>query len=617
MPRIRVSWSRGRVRSLLVVLVAAVLATSCAAWLIVPTGQLAKAQLPEPLNDLLAIGLGLGQTPAMAPVQRNAEPPLVATPRAVCGKGSHPLAGMQGRVPASAINSPTGARGYWCNLTPVAHQGVSGGFKVLRYVDPHGHECAFYDTALLYPINALRLSGPSLGVAVLDMSHSAHPVQTATLTSLPMMSPHESLSLNTRRGLLAAVLGNPATYPGLVSIYDVSQDCRHPVLDSTALVARFGHEGAFSPDGNTFYAAGTAVKSLTAIDVSDPRHPGPIWQGDGYSHGLTISDDGNRAYVADPIDGELLILDTSEIQARAPNPQVREISRLTWNSATIPQSADHDHGTPYLLEFDEYAFRFGSLAPPDTVGAARLIDISDEQYPRVVSNLRLEVNQPPGHHAASGDPGAISPVQGYAAHYCNVPRENDPGIVACSFISSGLRVFNIQNPLHPREIAYFIAPPNRAPENGEDGSNFAMSKPAFAPARREIWYTDGTSGFYVLRLPARLWPNRTASSAQRPDQPSTSSATPPGGSVSLLLANLPPLGVFGAWVALSRAAPADAGAAPATRTDTDVRSAANPRTARSPASAPRRPGRTMSREYLRTACRAGSRRRDRHRPGRR
>ena len=35
------------------------------------------------------------------------------------------------------------------------------------------------------------------------------------------------------------------------------------------------------------------------------------------------------------------------------------------------------------------------------------------------------------------DPGAQYGVQGYAAHYCGVPRTTDPGIVACSFIMSG------------------------------------------------------------------------------------------------------------------------------------------------------------------------------------
>jgi hypothetical protein len=491
-------------------IVAALIAAVCSVWLGVASASGAIGPL-QSLNDLLALGLGFGQTPTPAPLQNNPQPPLQATPRAVCGRGSHPLAGMQGRVPRSALSSPAGAHGYWCNLTLIGHQGQTGGFKTFRYVDRHGHVCAFYDTTLLFPLNALRLSGQTLGVTVLDMSNRAHPVQTDSLTSLPMLSPHESLSLNTRRGLLAAVLGNPATAPGLVSIYDVSQDCRHPVLDSTSLVARFGHEGNFSPDGRIFYAAGTGLESLTAIDVTDPHNPHPIWLGDLFSHGLTLSDNGDRAYVADPVDGQLIILDTTQVQEHKPNPQVREISRLTWNTVTIPQNAIpiRIHHRRYLLEFDEYAFRFSSPAPPDTVGAARLIDITDERHPRVVSNLRLQVDQPAGHHAAvaAGDPGTIDPAQGYAAHYCNVPREIDPEIAACSFISSGLRVFDIRNPLHPREIGYFIAPPRESPENAGDLSNFAMSKPAFDPKHREIWYTDGTSGFYVLKLAARLWPH--------------------------------------------------------------------------------------------------------------
>ena len=66
---------------------------------------------------------------------------------------------------------------------------------MLRYVDAAGHECAYYDTALLFPLNALNLEQPAaLGVAVLDMADPAHPKQTALLTEVPMLSPHESLS---------------------------------------------------------------------------------------------------------------------------------------------------------------------------------------------------------------------------------------------------------------------------------------------------------------------------------------------------------------------------------------------------------------------------------------
>jgi hypothetical protein len=462
-----------------------------------------------PLNDLLALGQGIGQQPAKATVQRNAEPPLVATPRAHCGPGSKPEPGIQGRVPAGAA-----ATGLHCNVSLVAHQGTSGGFKVLRYVDTRGRECAYYDTALLYPVNALKLDTTSQGVAVIDMSDPARPVQTDTLTELPMLSPHESLNLNPRRGLLAAVLGNPSTYPGLVSIYDVSQDCRKPVLQSTRPVARIGHESGFSPDGKTFWASGTAFESITAVDVTDPKSPHAVWQGNIVAHGMTIRGDGNRAYIADP-GGEMLILDTSEIQARKPNPQAREVSRLTWEAASIPQNAIPftAGGKPYVLEIDEYTDGTTGAGNRDAVGAARIIDISDERAPRVVSNLRLQVNQPEDHAAASGDPGALSPVQGYAAHYCSLSSEVDPTVVACSFITSGLRVFDISDLVHPKEIAYYVAPTRPRAENGFMASDFAMSKPVLVPGRREVWYTDGTTGFYVLRVASGAWPSASRRAA--------------------------------------------------------------------------------------------------------
>ncbi len=488
------------------------------------TGAVALPIIGPPdngLNDLAAIGQGTGQTPAAAPTQANAEPALVATPRAVCGPGSKPEPGIQGRVPAGSADN-----GLSCNTTLVSHQGTSGGFKTFRYVDTRGHVCAFYDTALLFPTNAINAAGASVGVAVLDMSDPTHPVQTDTLTQTPMMTPHESLNLNAPRGLLAAVNGNPSTEPGLVSIYDVHADCRHPVLDSTSPVARFGHESGFSPDGRTFYATATALPAITAIDVSDPTHPHPIWQGNIVAHGMTLSNDGNRAYVADPTGGNMVILDTSQIQARTPNPQAREVSRLTWKSASIPQNAIPftENGHPYVLEFDEYTA--GTLNPQgsrDTVGAARIIDIANETKPFVVSNLRLQVNQPADHAAAGNDPGTFSPAQGYAAHYCNLPTRVDPQIVACSFIASGLRVFNISDLLHPQEIAYFVAPTKPNTETGYTASDYAMSQPTFDTDRHEIWYTDGGTGFYVVRVDNGVWP--TARAVSRSAQPGCPAAT--------------------------------------------------------------------------------------------
>jgi hypothetical protein len=444
--------------------------------------------------------------------QRAAEPPITATPRADCEPGGIPEGPMQGRVAADAIAAGKVDKGYLCNLTVIGKSGSTGGFRVHRYIDKAGHECAYYDTTLLFPTNALSLSAEPTGVAVLDMTDPRHPVRTDSLLTPAMQTPHESLNISVERGILAAVMGNPTAYPGGVDIYDISQDCRHPVLQATAPAAIFGHESGMAPDGKTFYPTSIGTKHTTAVDISNPRLPVRIWEGAYGTHGMSVSDDGNRGYFA-ASDG-LIIVDLSEIQARKPNPQVHEISRLVWSNITIPQFAIPVtiKGKPYLVEVDEYSSdaKGSTTAHGPRVGAARIIDISDERKPFVVSNIRLAVHQPENRAAIAGDPGAQSPVQGYAAHYCNVPQRHEPGIVACSMILSGLRVFDIRDPEHPKEIAYYVAPPSNVSSSGspviDERANFAMSEPAFVPERGEIWYSDGTSGFYALRMNPKVWP---------------------------------------------------------------------------------------------------------------
>jgi hypothetical protein len=181
---------------------------------------------------------------------------------------------------------------------------------------------------------------------------------------------------------------------------------------------------------------------------------------------------------------------------------------------SIPQNAlpITIKGHPYLVEIDEYTSTTVSpdfsnpsalpYNPAGKVGAARIIDIGDDTKPVVISNMRLAVNQPAARLGEQrNDPGASSSVQGYAGHYCAVPQRKDPTIVACSFIASGLRVFSIKDPYHPKEIGYFNGPIVPGVDLYHSGA-FAMSAPAFVPERNEIWYTDGNTGFYVVRLTA-------------------------------------------------------------------------------------------------------------------
>ncbi|HEX2895009.1 MAG TPA: hypothetical protein VHO29_13505 [Marmoricola sp.] len=439
-------------------------------------------------------------------------------PAAHCGPGSLPETSIQGRVPRADYLSGRAEQGYRCNTEEVAHQGSSGGFKTLRYTDAQGHTCAFYDSTLLVgrDVAANLLSGDGQGVVVLDMTDPAHPRRTANLVTPTMLSPHESLLVNQRRGLLAAEMGTAATLPGVLEIYDVRTDCRHPRRLSTTLSSLFGHESGFAPDGRTYYASGTAA-GFAAVDVSDPRHPRTLFQQLGVQyHGMRLSDDGRTLYAANLgtpgptglTGGGLRILDVSQVQDRVAHPKVPTLSSLTWHGVSIPQVAEPfiRGGHHYLFEVDEFVDLFSAKALTDLqhspVGAARIIDVDDPRHPVIVSDVRLAVHQPDVHAGEQlQDPGASFPAQGYAAHYCGVPTRRDPKIAGCSMILSGLRLFDIRDVRHPREVAYFNKPVVKPKKLTVFGSGaYAMSQPAWDPAHDSVWYTDTNSGFYVVRL---------------------------------------------------------------------------------------------------------------------
>ncbi|MCU1603078.1 MAG: hypothetical protein JWO22_3787, partial [Frankiales bacterium] len=352
------------------------------------------------------------------------------TPRASCGAGSLPEK-TQGRAPTSDVASGRFAKGYVCNLQEISHYGASGGYRVERYVDKAGHECAYWDSTLLYPtsIPDEKTEGP--GVYVMDMSNPAKPVHTDTLVTPAMQSPHESLRLNQKRGLLVADMATPATEPGFVDVYDVTQDCRKPVLQSSSPVGVLGHEGGFSPDGKTFWVASLYAHTIAAVDLTNPKVPSLLWLSyDFLSHGVSLSYVGNTLYLAEAGYNDsdfhgLTVLDVSQIQKRVAAPKVTVISRLSWGTVSTPQNATPfvSKGHKYLLETDE----FGSDAH---IGAARIISIDNITKPRVVSDIRLAVNQAALQPAIQGDPGNDQPFQGYQGHYCSLPSRVDPTTIA-------------------------------------------------------------------------------------------------------------------------------------------------------------------------------------------
>jgi hypothetical protein len=222
---------------------------------------------------------------------------------------------------------------------------------------------------------------------------------------------------------------------------------------------------------------------------------------------MSVSDDGKRLYMTEKGSGpgRLTILDVTQIQNRTLQPVVPIVSRTTWPNVGTPQYAEPftQNGHPYVMEVDEYGSGSG-------VGAGRILDMDapgapvaypagGDKQPVVISNMRLAVHQQQAQSDYSGDPGASVQFQGYKGHDCTLPTRVDPTVVACSFIVSGLRVFDITDPQAPQEIAYFngkVVPDSNPMHQGA----WAMAAPAFSPRANEIWYSDGNLGFYAVGL---------------------------------------------------------------------------------------------------------------------
>lgn len=469
-----------------------------------------------------ALALVAAATGMLASASAEEGPRSGAVPTAVCGPGSRPETGLQGRIPPEDAASGRAAQGYTCNAEEVGFFPSSAGWRVERYGD-----CAYYNgepggAPLFLATDPLRA-----GTYVMDVSDPGNPVETAFLRSPAMATPHESMNLSQARGLLVAVTGNLATLPGIVDVYDVATDCRNPrLLSSVNLGGVLGHEGGLSPDGNTFYVGSTGGGTLTAVDISDPRLPVPIAVEQVSSHGLSVSADGNRLYdtVTSGPDAGMIIYDVSGIQVREPGAGFEVVSRVSWPEISIPQSTIPVSigGRPYVIESDE--FSSGS-----TIGASRIIDISDEQAPRVVSNLRLQVHEPENAEVVAGDTPAL--IGGpYSGHFCSVPRLVEPGIVACAMLRSGVRIFDITDPVAPREVAYFSPPAAQDCLVAGAGTKPCLhtgSTVAFVPERSELWISGQESGFHVVRLTNGVFGSSPAPPAAGPAAPPA--AGPPAG----------------------------------------------------------------------------------------
>jgi hypothetical protein len=443
---------------------------------------------------------------------------------AECGPNDRPETALQGQVPMADRASGRSHTGYTCNLTEVGFMPSSSFANFDTYKN-----CAYYSDT----IGATNAEG---GTVVVDASDPRNPVQTAYLTERAAANAGESLRVHRKRGLLVADRYYLA--PGIsnfddpdanrsLAIYDISKDCRKPeLLADVVMPSAIGHEGCFQADGMVYYMAST--DNITPIDISNPRKPKQLSEPQDLGiHGCSTSENGKRAYLADIGIGRLVVADTSEVQARRENAEIKVIGELATpgndgQQSTIPIFY---RGRPHIFNFSEYAELAQSCTSrPDretNFGYPMIVDISDERNPKVVSKIFNEVTLPENCDEVAADSAAFpsngltkgdifgvvgSRVFLYDSHYCSTDRTHDPTIAACASFGSGIRVYDIRNPRAPREIAYFN--PGTADSPAGAIANATVARPVIRTDLRQIWFADIAKGFYTVQFREGIWPFR-------------------------------------------------------------------------------------------------------------
>ena len=439
-------------------------------------------------------------TPSMGPV-----------PKAHCGPGDHTESGLQGETTQQERFSGDSERAYNCNLELVGQQ-PQGEFEGAFSQDGPAYDgdCAYYGTDRVTSLQQ------HLGVTVIDASDPQHPQPSAYLDdTAAALAPHETVQTNNRSHLLVVAQSGGPDF----AVYDISADCRHPVLKADIqLPGSHGHMGAFAPDGRTYWLTQSFRGPggfLYSVDLADPSNPLvlPPWQflGDGRPHGLELNPpgfepgvpEGTRVYAGQPGDfgntsGDigpdgLVIEDVSDYQFRRPNPQIRIISKLFWTDQgeAEPMIPVTIKGHPYLISTDEAGGAGGH--PGGLAGACargqslwgypQIIDVGDETKPKIIAKLMLEVSDPANclqqvNETPPDPPGTapgtnLPPESGttnYSEERCVANNPKNATMMACSFQNAGLRVFDIRDPYHPKEIAYWKPPAVRTEVRPSSGS---------------------------------------------------------------------------------------------------------------------------------------------------
>lgn len=334
--------------------------------------------------------------------------------------------------------------------------------------------------------------GPPWATTLLDVTDPARPRVLSRIEVRPGTHSHKARICGSTLAINVERYGGGGDTTAGLALFDIS-DPQRPRETAFHRTGGSGvHRFQFDCDRKLIYAGGGAEgfqNDITLIiDVSDPTRPREVgrWGGPGpyragggtASSGVAVRThhplrDGNRLYVSLWHHG-FAILDISD--PAKPRP-VSHINYHSGGSAPTHTALPVGHtilGKRWLVVFDE---EMGGGDPPAFM---RIYDITDEKGPLPAATFHVPRDP-------SGKTGGR-----FGAHQ---PHEvvGPDNLVYAAWFSGGLRVIDISDPYHPREVGHFIPRPG-------SGQRYAQSNDLFVDARGYIYLIDRIRGLDILRF---------------------------------------------------------------------------------------------------------------------
>jgi hypothetical protein len=442
---------------------------------------------------------------------------------------------LQGQVPLADQLSGRALKGYRNGIELVGHNNIFNRLQNgnLGWVDDCAYVSAYFGSAF----------AANSGLAVLDASNPRNPRVTQVWPGTP--GARESQVEGNQEARMVVVMpfpratffGDPEAAESLLQIYDVPQgNCGRLVKRGTY---HFGTAQSHDRVGqkvfthehriwkNIIYVTAQSANDpgppLYAIDVTDRDNPTLIatWDLDDEGggrfagiHDLDISPDGTRIYGNIRVGGGglnstggLVVLDTSEVAKWKPGMPAPKINRVGDLLLWSPPLSGSTHTTQYFVNKGRKYVAVANEGGGCPAAHGQIVDVTYERHPVVVASLRLQVNRPenceltlPDHDGlVLGDAGGVDGLlmqYRYGAHYSGIDNVDDGNLLAITWYSAGLHLFDVSDPYNPRHVGEFISPAR------DVGTGRALPDRTYSFVRfhkGNIWFTSANGGFWIVK----------------------------------------------------------------------------------------------------------------------